>query len=86
MISQFQLQKHEGVNGIIKTKSKRNQEKGKREAEKSEDKYKAKNEGVEIIQNISVVTVNINEQSYAIKRQRLKWGKIQVSTVHKKHG
>ena len=47
MISQFQLQKHEGVNGIIKTKSKRNQEKGKREAEKSEDKYKAKNEGEE---------------------------------------
>lgn len=62
MISQFQLQKHEGVNGIIKTESKRNQ-KGERDTEKSEDKYKAKNEGVEIIQNISVVTVNINEQS-----------------------
>lgn len=36
---------------------------GKREAKKSQEKYKAENKGVEIIQNISLITVNINGQS-----------------------
>lgn len=56
------FQKHERVNGIMKTDPKEIR-RGKREAKKSQEKYKAENKGVEIIQNISLITVNINGQS-----------------------
>lgn len=63
MISQFQLQKPEGVNGIIKTESKRNQEKGEKGCREKWGQIQSKKWRGEIIQNISVVTVNTNEQS-----------------------
>lgn len=48
----------------MKTKFKKKLRRRKKEKGKqSRDKYKAENKGVEIIQNISVITVNINRQS-----------------------